>query len=1039
MSSMPGHVSLPASPSLWGAMTMRGGNSSRYPSRAAFRRETSDDTALYSSAATTHNSTGSRTPLSFHPFDSSWLIMPSVAQNVYRQPTAATTVVPASAQSITTSSHHYTTPFLTIALLKLNEVLPAFCEILASSPLQAPKACALLESSVATARSAASSRHNSPTRSTFFHHHNNNNNNSNRSGNQQQTSGSPVLASRSSRNGMNLTKQASTSPSSWSSSRPILQWFHSGSSLLGGGGHRSTASPVEMSPLNTAAAAHSPASSALALEGEWDTYMSPFLLLAAAEYLYADMHPCQLVGHKGSARLSSLYQRIVVDLTAVKDILCDPILGAGVGAANETIATDRSIEGGENSPPATSKLLSTTSNITAPPSTPPTVTATTLTLSSLAPLSSSPPLSVAGADPLRASTEAAARLARTIDTLITIATCRSQLTDLQANLFGTNTNLGEVASLITMLWHSTVAAQQQLERSVVVGNHHTPTPGEGEEAEEETNGANHHQQVQGAAQPLYTALIQEFQTWKYCLETSFALGQCHFAETILRLRQWKQVLPKQPPETRLARWFHEIYERTLSLLPIYFDRIQAFAGPLYGFDIGRLMQGKTIVYDYDQDVLEFLRRQEKGGGPPMAIAIVLDAVRTANQHVERGFQLSSDDKKQPEGDDEEYNARVAWPAVYLRSTVAMVASAARTSSSSVSSSQGNLLQGWPSGSSVNSFAKLPPGVRKMMPVPAKFTVMEYGPDSGMATSWPHSEWEHLVSLLDPEALARARDLPPPRIDGAADDAEDVDMANLSAVTYRPEAADEAASQTLPKLRDSVSSSSTARSSISGASLARSLTGSHIKPLSSTFHIVALSDWISIVAIVKGEEQRWNRRRSPLTDEEIRSFLNYMASKLRVSQPFTSQSIPSHLEDQVKLTFDQLGGEAVPDNNTEEASTVAPFAWTDAATRTFLEHVKASFDLRPSTPLRDGRIKVRSPRLASATKAHRRSSSESDGGLSNSRMGGSRPYQQLRHKRNRSRDSRSSSRRNVTSASVRIPDSESAAIFFMGKDLAFSFS
>lgn len=56
--------------------------------------------------------------------------------------------------------------------------------------------------------------------------------------------------------------------------------------------------------------------SQLALQSCWETYISPFLLLAAAEALYAQHRTPKLV---------ALYVKIADDLTVVEQILCDPV------------------------------------------------------------------------------------------------------------------------------------------------------------------------------------------------------------------------------------------------------------------------------------------------------------------------------------------------------------------------------------------------------------------------------------------------------------------------------------------------------------------------------------------------------------------------------------------------------------------------------------------------------------------------------------------------------------------------------------------
>lgn len=57
-----------------------------------------------------------------------------------------------------------------------------------------------------------------------------------------------------------------------------------------------------------------------ALEGEWETYASPFLLMTGAEALYSQME---------LQRLSHLYKTIQTDLKIVEERLCDPWLAAG--------------------------------------------------------------------------------------------------------------------------------------------------------------------------------------------------------------------------------------------------------------------------------------------------------------------------------------------------------------------------------------------------------------------------------------------------------------------------------------------------------------------------------------------------------------------------------------------------------------------------------------------------------------------------------------------------------------------------------------
>ena len=241
-------------------------------------------------------------------------------------------------------------------------------------------------------------------------------------------------------------------------------------------------------------------------------------------------------------------------------------------------------------------------------------------------------------------------------------------------------------------------------------------------------------------------------------------------ETILRLRYWQLHLPVKDYGTQFAEWMRQLYQTVLGLLPIYFDRIRVFATQFYGFDTSLLQKttNETSANDCNRLVKDFLRRQEKLGGPSMAVALVLDAVSTSNVHVERGFRLVVAERE------DSSDARVTWPAIYLRCSrqVSNVPPpppppAPNASSSGGSglfhSSQTNLLSNWSSAGSVNSspltaliggrkqstLGSPSPGssLRKSFPTAAVSTVLDYGPDSGVATSWPHNDWDTVVDLL----------------------------------------------------------------------------------------------------------------------------------------------------------------------------------------------------------------------------------------------------------------------------------------------------
>jgi hypothetical protein len=228
----------------------------------------------------------------------------------------------------------------------------------------------------------------------------------------------------------------------------------------------------------------------------------------------------------------------------------------------------------------------------------------------------------------------------------------------------------------------------------------------------------------------------------------------------------------------------QLYRAMLGLLPIYFDRIRVFATQLYGFDTSLLSamnnsnasMAEANANDCDGIVKKFLLRQKKLGGPSIAVALVLDSVATSNVHIERGFRFATS----MDGDGTAVDARVAWPAIYLRSTrhVSNISPPpppnAPSGSGLFRSSQAAIVSNRSSAGSVNSspFSALI-GSRKTMrspssgssfqksvPAAAVSAVLDYGPDAGAATTWPHNDWDSMVDLLSRrEAIANETESP----------------------------------------------------------------------------------------------------------------------------------------------------------------------------------------------------------------------------------------------------------------------------------------
>jgi hypothetical protein len=473
---------------------------------------------------------------------------------------------------------------------------------------------------------------------------------------------------------------------------------------------------------------------------------------------------------------------------------------------------------------------------------------------------------------------------------------------------------------------------------------------------------------------------------------------------MISLRKWQRFLPPTT-DTRLSLWFQTSFQEVVSLLPLYMDRVRAFSGPLYGFDTVPMFQDNaTLRHDWDDAVQAFLKKQDKVGGPPTAVAIVLDAQSTCNLHVERGFWLAATSNAAEEKSPEELGARVLWPAVYLRSTLHLAAATAEALSKKHHGSRSSLLPSWTSDNSLRSKPGLrpsdvslrnKPGLRPSELAQANtnhWHVMEYGPDEGrVVNSWPHSEWDSLMVLLDNKSSGTdASDLPLSR-----EDAAKVSQSRLAeepvAVTYIDMGEDEDAKTSLDSI---FLTEEEPAASLFSTGLDMPLspqTPPQNSNQQSTFHVVSLSAFLSMVVVVKGEEEsRWGRKRYRLADEQIRHFLDVMASKLRIANLFAPSRLPqgadsSSLRQQPRLkplADDMIG-------------------WTDENVKTFLKELKGTFGLRPANPLQE------SLRMSSSRSRRTLSPSTTPGG----------------------------SRRRRKWRSTRPAMNESATAFFLGPNLA----
>jgi hypothetical protein len=349
--------------------------------------------------------------------------------------------------------------FLTMALVKLEGLMPEYCQALVDpSHANAAKACAFLDSSVATASPSNSpNRNSSNSPSRFFHatQHQAGRSSSSRSTSFRQPSFSAAHS-----NSTSTSSRTTAYPASPRSSK-LLQWLTASNSSA------ASATPSQYAP--GGGTMPSSSSSAMALEGEWQTYAAPFELLAGAEVLYADMMVQESGKHDHSASiaLQGLYQRIVQDLVHVEENLCTVFLDMDTVSASSTSSFG----------------------------------------------------------------EKALSLSLSLKTLTTLCTVRCQWLELSSGLFVEPAScsvteqqppllLGDVADGVSSILASTIAA------AAPNATAHKAV-GDNKDENESPNVKLKTTTLETcAAQVLFEALIRELQAWKYALESMSALERC---------------------------------------------------------------------------------------------------------------------------------------------------------------------------------------------------------------------------------------------------------------------------------------------------------------------------------------------------------------------------------------------------------------------------------------------------------------------------------------------------------------------------------
>ena len=469
-------------------------------------------------------------------------------------------------------------------------------------------------------------------------------------------------------------------------------------------------------------------------------------------------------------------------------------------------------------------------------------------------------------------------------------------------------------------------------------------------------------------------------------------GMIRFMDTIISLRYWQLHLPPKDHNTTYSNYMNESFLRIKALLPVYFDRTRTYANHCYGINTTLVLNpDKTTAAsknahshsidgnDHDSTVLDFLFRQDKLGGPPMAIGIVLDSISTSNWHVERGFSVESDSESKKSDD-----VRMVWPAIYLRSTMHLPTPAPPKTDAGGSgifaSSHASLLSNWatagsshglsiPGGSPFSMSSRkqpmigisptsstTPPSHRKaktlsLSAVPqlpfsdvaaesttaashSKLHALEYGPEFGTVTSWPHTNWGSLARILGvrniPDKLT-----PVVRID--VDETED--SHKNSKETFNE--------------KDVVGETETE---------------------SGTLYDVRLGPFLHLITMVNDVDDDGRlsqRRKNQMNPDDIKTFMSgVLAPKLRISTIFSMDFLAPFM-----ITLQPSPNKETKNRTTMASSKVqtelylptcsvglsllssTSFWSNEHQVQEFLRIIKSSFGLRPSSPVRSSSLKM----------------------------------------------------------------------------------
>lgn len=346
-----------------------------------------------------------------------------------------------------------------------------------------------------------------------------------------------------------------------------------------------------------------------------------------------------------------------------------------------------------------------------------------------------------------------------------------------------------------------------------------------------------------------------------------------FSETILNCQKTKMRLNCKS-DTRMQQWLLRTLQRLISMFQIYFDRVHAFAKPLYGFDSGAALRDTDENKDariggaknfMDDLVLDFIQTQQKLGTSAVAVTVVLDAVRTSNFRMERGFTVVDSSVDESQLSDLE-TTRLQWPAVYMRTTKhhgvtqaggGLLGVKRRTSNRKLEDEQrrnASITEHYIRWSSDASGPARTNDAAKEKDVLLNF--QEYAPGSG-SSSWPHSEWNNLVHLINekekpplPQSTSESLDI--------SDDGFFKFLANGGLSSFLE--SEPSPSPTTTGLKRTIDHTS--------------------------FYITPLNDFASLIVMTKAEEEsRWHRRRGSKIEDDVEKFLDDFSCLLRVADLF----------------------------------------------------------------------------------------------------------------------------------------------------------